>query len=259
MKVKLNKFLGIFNLRMVYNQQYLLSQEAVSEYDRFKEYVNLISKSQHKSELLELMALAKSQLGQDLFVVNELKCKENGFFVEFGATNGITLSNTHLLEKQFGWKGILAEPAKCWHAALNRNRDAHIVTDCVWSDSNSILNFNEVGIAELSTIDTFSSSDLHKESRKKGRSYQVKTISLLDLLDKYNAPRIIDFLSIDTEGSEYAILENFDFEKYSFRVITCEHNFTDAREKIFSLLTSKGYTRKFEDISKFDDWYVKGE
>jgi len=175
MKDKLNKFLGIFNLRMVYRQQYLLSSKIVSEYDRFKEYVNLIIRIQNKSELLELMTLAQSQLGQDLFVINELKFKRNGFFVEFGATNGITLSNTHLLEKQFEWKGILAEPAKCWHAALNRNRDVHIVTDCVWSDSNSILNFNEVGIAELSTIDSFSSSDLHKESRKKGRSYQVKT------------------------------------------------------------------------------------
>jgi hypothetical protein len=77
------------------------------------------------------------------------------------------------------------------------------------------------------------------------------------LLDKYKAPRCIDYLSIDTEGSEYEILSNFDFERYQFRAITCEHNFQPAREKIYSLLTGKGYTRKFDKLSKFDDWYLR--
>ena len=77
------------------------------------------------------------------------------------------------------------------------------------------------------------------------------------MLDKYNAPREIDYLSIDTEGSEFDILSHFDFNKYQFRVITCEHNFAPQREEIFSLLTRNGYLRKFENISNVDDWYVK--
>jgi hypothetical protein len=67
---------------------------------------------------------------------------------------------------------------------------------------------------------------------------------------------VIDYLSIDTEGSEYEILANFDFSKHRFRVITCEHNYTQERDKIHTLLTEKGYLRKFEDVSQFDDWYV---
>ena len=74
--------------------------------------------------------------------------------------------------------------------------------------------------------------------------------------DKYSAPKIIDYLSIDTEGSEYEILKKFNFDKYIFSVITCEHNFTENRKKIFNLLTSKGYKRIFKDISRFDDWYI---
>tara|TARA_B100000780_G_C20781390_1_gene310300 strand:+ start:75 stop:314 length:240 start_codon:yes stop_codon:yes gene_type:complete len=70
------------------------------------------------------------------------------------------------------------------------------------------------------------------------------------LLIKYNAPRLIDYLSIDTEDSEFEILKNFDFNNYKFRVITCEHNFNKNREKIYKLLTANGYRRKFED------WYV---
>ena len=79
------------------------------------------------------------------------------------------------------------------------------------------------------------------------------------ILDKYNAPEIIDYLSIDTEGSEFEILKNFDFGKYKFNVITCEHNFTPVREKIFKLLSENGYLRKYSDLSKWDDWYVRSE
>jgi hypothetical protein len=93
--------------------------------------------------------------------------------------------------------------------------------------------------------------------RKSGHSYDVKTISLKDLLEKYRAPDEIDYLSIDTEGSELEILSSFDFDRYQFKVITCEHNFTRMREKIFSLLTEHGYVRKYIGFSKWDDWYTK--
>ena len=76
--------------------------------------------------LLPWVMESQAQLWQDLFVLHELDLKRDGYFVEFGATNGVSLSNTHLLEKRFGWKGILAEPARCWHAALEKNRSAAI-------------------------------------------------------------------------------------------------------------------------------------
>ena len=77
-------------------------------------------------QLLSWVMDSQAQLWQDLFVLHELGMKRDGYFVEFGATNGVSLSNTYLLEKQFGWKGILAEPARCWHAAREKNRSAAI-------------------------------------------------------------------------------------------------------------------------------------
>jgi hypothetical protein len=65
----------------------------------------------------------------------------------------------------------------------------------------------------------------------------------------------MDYLSIDTEGSELKILQSLDFSRWRFRVITCEHNFTVDREAIHSLLTAKGYVRRWEEYSQWDDWY----
>jgi FkbM family methyltransferase len=205
---------------------------------------------------IHLLDKSKSQLRQDLFVLGELRFKRNGFFVEFGATNGKDLSNTHLLEKEFGWQGILAEPARIWHQDLKRNRNASIDFECVWRETGKSLDFNEGDIAEYSTIANFNSCDSHTESRRMGKTYSVNSVSLIDLLNRHDAPRSIDYLSIDTEGSEFEILKAFDFDAYEISVITCEHNFTENRQDIYDLLISVGYQRKHENMSKFDDWYV---
>ena len=57
--------------------------------------------------------------------------------------------------------------------------------------------------------------------------------------------------------SEFEILSALDFQKFSFGIITVEHNFSKNRDKVYQLLISRGYDRKFENISSFDDWYVK--
>ncbi len=203
-------------------------------------------------------ARSRSQLFQDLFVVFLLKGKRNGFFVEFGATNGLDLSNTAILERDLQWKGILAEPAKCWHAALKGNRSAAIDHRCVWSQTGITLDFKETKAADLSTLTSLVDADFNRSYRVNGEIYPVDTISLNDLLKVHNSPREIDYLSIDTEGSELEILRAFKFNDYDIGIITVEHNFREPdRQTISDLLTSKGYVRLFEAFSSFDDWYVK--
>ena len=204
-----------------------------------------------------LVKNSKSQLGQDLFVVGTLDAKKSGYFVEFGATDGLSLSNTFLLENEFEWTGILAEPAKNWHAELELNRKCKIDFRCVSNQSNTTLKFIESEFGELSTIKGFEGFD--ENIRTLAREYDVKTISLLDLLKFHDSPQVIDYLSVDTEGSEYLILEKFDFAQFKFRIITCEHNFTENREKIFNLLTKNGYKRIWSEFTQFDDWYIHPE
>jgi FkbM family methyltransferase len=230
----------------------------ISDIKLLKEKLNSLEKKH--SELRELFAGvigSKSQYLQDLFVLNETSSKEGGFFVDFGATNGVEGSNSFLLEQIYGWSGILAEPAKCWHESLYKNRKAKIDKRCVWAKSGEQIEFHEAEIAVLSSVKNCCDSDHHSKLRSAGYSYNVETISLNDLLVEHNAPKIIDYLSIDTEGSEYIILQNFDFSQFDIRIITVEHNFSVDRENIYNLLSKNGYVRKYDWISECDDWYVR--
>lgn len=254
MKDLINNLLSFLNLKIIRKSYF-------EEFDNCVKYVRLLKliSPDCRSFFVDNLDSSKSQLCQDLFVLSELGFKKNGFFVEFGAADGINLSNTFLLETKFNWQGILAEPAKILHNELKKNRKACIETDCVWKNTGSTLIFKEAKKSEFSTINYFSKFNIHKINYHEGNTYNVKTISLEDVLKKFNAPFYIDYLSIDTEGSEFEILKNFNFNKYKFKIITCEHNYSVNRIKIFNLLTSYGYKRKFTELSKWDDWYILGD
>ncbi len=206
---------------------------------------------------MDNLTLSSGQFLQDLWVAYELGLQRGGYFVEFGAGDGRYASNTWFLERELGWSGIVAEPARIRQAALARNRACHVDTRCVWIESGRTLLFNETPQTGLSTIDSFSDADAHGPARRDGRRYPVETVSLNDLLTHWNAPRRIDFLSIDTEGSELDILQHFDLAAWDVRLIAVEHNFTSRREPVFELLTGLGYRRRFETLSNVDDWYMK--
>jgi FkbM family methyltransferase len=201
-------------------------------------------------------SLSRSQLGQDLWVLEQLQWKQEGYFVEFGATDGVLLSNSWLLEKHFGWQGICAEPNPKLFARLQQNRACRVSPACVYRSSGERMGFVLAdaygGLADLGH------DDQHGPKRDAyaavGDVIEVTTTSLMDLLEQHGAPAVIDYLSIDTEGSELAILEGVDWSRYQFRCITVEHNFTAQRQGIQALLEAQGYQRR---EAQWDDWYWK--
>lgn len=199
----------------------------------------------------------QSQLGQDL-MVDTLMGGGSGFFVEFGALDGLNLSNTQFLEASRKWTGILAEPARGCHDALRSNRpNARIDTRCVWSTSGKKMEFVETDEVHFSTLAEFVSGDAHASTREKNTGkYEVETVSLNQLLRENECPKQYDFLSVDTEGSEFEILAAADFDEFHPHIIAVEHNYQPARQDIYSLLTKRGYQRVMTDLSCWDDWYV---
>jgi FkbM family methyltransferase len=199
--------------------------------------------------------MSYSQLGQDIEVIKFYNNKESGFFIEIGASDGIYFSNTYLLETNYKWKGICCEPIPNNFEKLVKNRPNSICyKEAVYNQSGLTLEFDIANQCDmLSGISEH--IDRHKYTVDQNKtSIEVHTISLLDVLNRANAPSFIEYMSLDTEGSELEILKHFDFEKYTFGLIDVEHNHIEPRRsEIRNLLLSKGYLYKGEN--QWDDMY----
>lgn len=219
-----------------------------------------MNETELRSKILSYEGISYSQLKQDIFVLHSTGFKRNGFFVEFGACDGLYLSNTLLLENQYQWCGILSEPLKSFQQKLKENRSCIIDNRAVYKESNIKIEFRELAEhKDLSGIVETFVNDNHTKKRNSptNENYIVDTISLNSLLSVHNAPAYIDFISIDTEGSEFEILSAFNFDAYKVKIFTIEHNYIDdKRNKIYDLLTSKNYKRILTDLSEWDDWYI---
>jgi len=208
---------------MLANQAYLEGlEQLIQNLPPFSLLWGHLDASQQQ-QLAGHLPFSTSQLAQDLFVISE-SCKRAipPFFVEVGATDGISLSNTYILETRLHWQGIVVEPAHIWHDQIATNRQCIIDKRCVTDQSNQLVEFMETGFSNqrfqrsspaLSSIATFADSgDWATEIRKSNsRRYPVKTVSLDDLLSEHGAPREIGYLSLDTEGSELMILQGHNF------------------------------------------------
>ena len=187
------------------------------------------------------MIRSYSQIGQDIWVLEKLRYKTNGTFIDIGAYDGIQLSNTYSLESQFGWNGLCVEPNKDLYPKLVTNRPSSKHSSyAVHSYSGLELDFVPADL--LSSLKDYIELDSHKEKRQQYLTnlYQVNTISLNELCKQHNICTI-DYLSIDTEGSEYDILKTFDINLYCPKVITVEHNCNKFKDSISAYLIYFGY------------------
>lgn len=188
-----------------------------------------------------------SQSGQDKYVIEQIfKFKKNGTFVDIGAHDGISYSNTYYLEKELGWTGLCIEPQDENFEKLIKNRRCVSIKGCIFNETGE-KNFLKVsGPSEMLSglLDTYDYRHLERvdlEISQLGGSREVikiKTYNLNDLCNKNNIKHI-DFLSIDTEGSEEAIIKSIDFSKINIDVIAVENNYNS--DLILQYLNKKNY------------------
>jgi FkbM family methyltransferase len=222
-------------------------QYTIGERERLKALWRLVEQNLEKAgesvmaRLMQALTTSPSERHQDIFAQLLTQKFTKGFFVEFGACDGVAASNTFVLEKNFGWNGILAEPGRVWHKSLAENRTARIDKRCVTAFTGDNIEFNEGIDPKVSSTDSS-----HKYLRQIKNTYTVETVSLMDLLIDHGAPRHIDFLSIDIEGGELVALENFDFSKYEFGFICIEqHDHLNTERDVVDILHNAGYKEIF--------------
>lgn len=190
-----------------------------------------------------------SQCGQDKFV-NEtfFKNHRHGVFVDIGAHNGISFSNTYFFEKELEWTGICVEPIAHVFNQLQKNRTCLCICGCISTDDhNSMHSFLQIsGYPEMLSglIDKFDPKHLSRilhEIQEYGGSYKIIDVPCYNLNKILEDAGIhhVNFLSLDTEGGEFEILQNFDFSKCQVDVITVEDNY--RIHPFISLLADKGF------------------
>jgi len=192
---------------------------------------------------------SNSQIFQDLFVLYYTKNKKDGFFIEIGGGNGFDLSNTYLLEKKFKWDGIICEPNTTLQKKISNLRSVKIIKEPITRKCLKNINFYE-------NADPYQSSIVKTNNFKK--VIRINSLSLNHLLKDFKNNKIIDYISIDTEGNEVEILKNFNFKKFKVKIFTIEHNFNKInRKEILRIMKKNKYKRVHENISYMDDWYIK--
>ena len=171
------------------------------------------------------------QAEQDKFVLNILKGKKNGYFLEIGSNHPININNTYLLETKYDWKGIMVEYEHSYLELYKQHRpnSLYIINNATLIDYKSFFASNNVPL----TID-YLQIDLEANNGS--------TIQTLQKLD------------------------NEIFDNYKFATITFEHdiyhtNFGNTREKSREIFKRRGYICVFEDINNcgvnpYEDWYV---
>ena len=189
-----------------------------------------------------------SQLGADRWVLERIGGPR--YYVDVGANHGVTISNTYLLDK-LGWRGLCIEPVE---TAGYEERTCVIESQVVGDQEGQQVEFVVGKDSVLSGNSAFLGK--HAENARRGRTKVRKTTTLQTLLDRHSFPGYIDFLSLDTEGSEYEILKATDLNKYIFGHIAVEHNLEEPkRTNIRDLLLANGY--QLDKEVEFDDWYVR--
>lgn len=205
-----------------------------------------------------------SQKGQDKFL-NELifKYKKEGFFVEIGAHDGVSFSNSYFFEKNLAWTGICVEPNPNIINVLQSNRNCICEQICI-SDSNTKKPFLlckgymlEMYSGLVENYDPRHLDRIDREMYIFGGEKQIIWVdccTLKSLFEKYKITHI-DFLSIDIEGGEKAALESINFATVTIDVIVVENNFNGTILQKY--LEDKGYVFKVR-IGKDDIYLRKG-
>lgn len=202
----------------------------------------------------------------DRWVCETLNYKKNGFFVEIGAYDGITNSSCYVLEKNLDWAGICVEPHSVNFERCKKIRGI-VDNNCIYNHNGKVV-FNEflpnskfennkpvgkrehyMGFSGILKYHNF--LNVNKVDYEPNTRVITKTcITPLTLLLKHNAPKNIDYLSIDAEGAEYEILKNWPWHRYKINLISFECHF-NLFPKCKQLLLEKGYkqvTNTFTDV-----------
>jgi len=187
--------------------------------------------------------------------------KRDGFFIDIGAHDGVTYSNSCFFERELGWSGICVEPILEVFELLEKSRTAKCIQAAVCGTSG-VKTFTRIAGAPEMLSGIRRSYDQRHLNRiglelvrdgGKLEDIEVRGMTFGELMALTDRP--VDFCSIDTEGSEFEIMSAVDFTMENVpRCFVIENNY--ASHEVENLMTSHGYYL-IQRLSS-DEVYLKG-
>lgn len=202
----------------------------------------------------------RAQHGEDSLLFDRFGGKRSGYYVEVGAYNGVDLSNTEFFER-IGWDGVLVEPHPGLASACRRDRPRAVVAECaaVSPGSPPTVRLEVSDGAELYSSLVMGREQRRQVLRETGgltiRPVEVPARTLDAILEEAGAPEGgVDFLTVDVEGHELAVLRGFDIARWRPRVVILERNGAAPPVGIVRYMSRHGYV--FERRTGVNDWYA---
>jgi hypothetical protein len=233
----------------------------VDEYDpELIEFVRTLIKPPSKLplNLINKNAEDYSQLGQSSYMNTIFNSKRNGFFIESGAHDGESLSNSLYFEKKFNWTGLLIEPlANSFKELSTKNRNAYTLNACIAKKKPFVAKFRVVNVfsgrQDQMNVDQVNYIDNNVD--KNTVIEYMPCFSLNTILHAINVKNV-DMFSLDIEGGEWDVIESIDYSKYNINLFCIEwYHLKDNKQKIHNHLLKNGY--KFVSEKEYDYFYQK--
>lgn len=191
------------------------------------------------------------QYEQDKYLNKLFKGKTNGTFVDIGAHDGLTFSNSYFFEKEKNWKGVCVEPIPEVFAKLDSVRNCIKVNGCI-SNKVGTETFLRVKGAVVDTemlsglVEDYDQRHLERidrEIKEYGGSKEEIEVTCYDINQvlKDNGINKVDFFTIDTEGNELKILQTINFNEFDFDIFLVENNY--QTDEMNQFMTSNGFKR----------------
>lgn len=220
----------------------------VSENILIIDFCNYVINHEHKTY---------SQLFQDLaFLFFCADSPIKGYYIEVGVGDGLNHSNTFLLEKEVGMKGILIEADPRQIKKISKYRDAKLI-ECVAGSNNEVVSVNLASTPELSWVgEDYPNDNLVRSST---RNHKINSCTLDSILEQNLNESSLDYLSIDVEGYENEVLLGFSLNRWQPKFINIEHNRDELQMTHFKKFFRENYTLVLESISDCDYWFVRND
>jgi FkbM family methyltransferase len=200
-----------------------------------------------------------SQFGEDRLLDKMFSGKSTGYCVEVGANDGVTGSTTLYFEAK-GWNCLLIEPNPALCHRLRIERSSKVVECAASSEEGEVSLYVAEGAPGAHAVSTMEGSEEEalqqiSDHGFRGREIRVKTRTLDNIFESANIASKIDFITIDVEGHELAVLKGLSLGKWRPSALIVEDN-TWCED-----LTVRDYLRehKYAPIRRtgVNDWYVQ--